>query len=70
MCLELIGKQATKASHTHACACTQELILAYEDGRELVISKQEWPEFVHALATSDLHVKEHIRESSVEQEGL
>lgn len=44
--------------------------MAYEDGRDLVIKKDEWPEFVHALATSDLHVKEHIRESSVEQEGL
>lgn len=53
-----------------ACALKQELIVAYEDGRDLVIKKDEWPEFVHALATSDLHVKEHIRESSVEQEGL
>ncbi|KAF5838917.1 hypothetical protein DUNSADRAFT_2008 [Dunaliella salina] len=50
----------------------QELIIAYENGREYVIKREEWPEFVHSLATSDLHVKEHYRadQSSLDEDGL
>jgi len=61
----LESEEIASAFKSHGVEITaqqiQELIIAYENGRDYVIKKEEWPEFVHSLATSDLHVKEHYR---------